>query len=324
MLRRTIKTVYLRHDAQRSLGARVIAPLLFLASAVLIGGCGHRFTRVEPENFSMTGPVTYLDKDGKPISAQALSYELAQAPTIEVAGQRYPTPAGVNASLIAGLAPIAPDSTHPTRIRVPVNGRSTLVTGWTGIRLSNQKIFVVGGCGANSANALDSTWLFDPSTARVSEDCQLHVARTGAQLTLLSDGRVFISGGCPSKNASPPLAWWELYDPVNDSISMFGPMCRPRDDQGAAQLNNGNVLMVGGHTTPRYTQADSDLTATAEIFEPSTGKSRIVGKLIMPSTNAIVIPSGNDQAIVIGGFHQNTQGDFRWIHGAEKFEGSKK
>jgi len=102
--------------------------------------------------------------------------------------------------------------------------------------------------------------LFNPTAGTWIQTGNLNVGRTEQTATLLSGGKVLITGGY----AGPVLNSAELYDPGTGTWTLTGSMSHARSglrDQDAQLLNNGTVLMAGG-----------DASDTSEIYTPATGR----------------------------------------------------
>ena len=95
------------------------------------------------------------------------------------------------------------------------------------------------------------------------------VARFRHTATLLGDGRVLIVGGVPA-DSSVPTSTAELYDPTTGVFNATGSMTTAREQHTATLLPNGQVLITGGQT-PVIGSTNLQLTATAEVYDPSTG-----------------------------------------------------
>jgi serine/threonine protein kinase len=84
-------------------------------------------------------------------------------------------------------------------------------------------------------------------------------ARGSHTATLLSDGRVLISGGY---NDSEALSTAELYDPKAGTFSPTGSMAAGRKDHTATLLSDGRVLIAGGR------DSSGRVFDSAEIYAP--------------------------------------------------------
>lgn len=106
---------------------------------------------------------------------------------------------------------------------------------------------------------------FDPASRTFSKAGDLAVNRgTGLSMTLLGTGKVLIAGGQPS-DASLESA--ELFDPLAGTSSLTGDMSEQRSFHTATLLDDGRVLITGGH---RFNFVNSALD-TAETYDPGTG-----------------------------------------------------
>ena len=91
----------------------------------------------------------------------------------------------------------------------------------------------------------------------------LTTARDYHTATLLSDGRVLVSGGY---NGTAPLNSAELYDPATGAWTPTGPLVTQREYHTATLLPNGRVLVSGG-----YGGTSAGILASAELYDPATG-----------------------------------------------------
>ena len=76
----------------------------------------------------------------------------------------------------------------------------------------------------------------------------LNMPRSGHTATLLSNGKVLVTGGEDSNNSSL-LDSTELYDPTTGSWNYTGKLNMARSSHSATLLPNGKVLVAGGDTT---------------------------------------------------------------------------
>jgi hypothetical protein len=115
----------------------------------------------------------------------------------------------------------------------------------------------------------------------------------GVTSTLLTDGRVLVTGG---RGDSGDLLSAEVYDPATGLWTQTGPMAGAHTGHTATLLKDGRVLVV----------ASCDTHTTAELYIPATGKFSPVGKAAVESScgsTATLLPDG--RVLLAGGY-----GDF--------------
>jgi hypothetical protein len=77
--------------------------------------------------------------------------------------------------------------------------------------LSNGRVLIVGG--EIGTQVVDAVAVLDPSTGGLTEEGRLTTARAGHTATLLSDGRVLVTGGFDSDgNALASAEIWTRTD----------------------------------------------------------------------------------------------------------------
>ncbi len=106
--------------------------------------------------------------------------------------------------------------------------------------------------------------------------------------TLLSDGRVLVSGGFGSGVTVHATA--QMYDPALGTWSSTGSMSTPRNAHTATLLLDGRVLVSGGFSTG----SSSSNSATAEIYDPALGTWSLTGSMGRPRADhsATLLPNG--------------------------------
>ncbi len=138
----------------------------------------------------------------------------------------------------------------------PVTGTSTPTGSMTAprsrhtaTRLADGRVLITGGGTAPGfSNLLKTAEIYDPSTGTFTPAGSMAVARLNEQATLISDGRVIITG-----QAVPPLLpgdeefATEIFDPATGKFSRTWSMVRPRFAHNAVALQDGTVLVVNGY-----------------------------------------------------------------------------
>jgi len=114
---------------------------------------------------------------------------------------------------------------------------------------------------------------------------------------------VLIVGGALT-STSDPVATAELYDPATGVFTITHAMTTAREQQTATLLPDGRVLIIGGTTSTGI--GDLQPTATAEVYDPSTGSFSVTGSMAEARTyhTATLLPGG--KVLVAGGGDDNS------------------
>ncbi len=154
----------------------------------------------------------------------------------------------------------------------------------TAVALADGRVLIAGGgYGVNSAE------IYDPKTGLFNATGQMATIRETAAAVLLLDGRVLITG-TDGWAAGKPSA--ELYDPNTGAFSpTTGPMVVDRFSHTATLLYDGRVLIAGGYSNPFargsvnrkvLAMTAERNQATAEVYDPGTGKFTATGSMSVP------------------------------------------
>jgi hypothetical protein len=142
----------------------------------------------------------------------------------------------------------------------------------------------------------------------------MHVARTGDTDTLLRNGKVLIAGGNDAENPNGPIfSSAELYDPATGRFTKTGSMTVTRANHTATLLTDGKVLIAGGWTCLDKTCDSDDRAASAELYDPATGRFSPTGSMGTPR-------AGGTATLLQDGRVLLTEGDGRSNSWAELYE----
>jgi lysophospholipase L1-like esterase len=123
-------------------------------------------------------------------------------------------------------------------------------------------------------------------------------------LTTLPSGEALLSGGARAGGSSSAethslTTMAELYDPARGTWSATGSMAVPRILHTATLLETGvdagKVLVTGGENAP------NESVASAELYDPSTGKWSPTGSMAAERAGQTATLLGNGEVLVVGG-----------------------
>jgi hypothetical protein len=153
---------------------------------------------------------------------------------------------------------------------------------------------VVAGFDSTLGWGLTFLYDFDPGTGAFT----LLGERAGSleSVTALRDGRILIVGlpQGPSGRADGPPMTGAIFDSATGRSTEVGETVVPRWGHVAVTLQDGRVLLAGGEP--------AGATASAEIFDPTTGQFTATGQMGRPrglGVTATLLPDG--QVLVAGG-----------------------
>ncbi len=167
----------------------------------------------------------------------------------------------------------------------------------TAVALSDDRVLVVGGFGAEGQPPLASAELFDPATGRWTATGSLRQGRGGHAAALFGDGRVLVAGGWVGRSTYADTT--EIYDPGTGEFTPGPRLPMAVDGLVAAALPSGCVLVVGGQTRP---QVATDRAATI----CPDGRLREVGGLGTARFKHGVAQLESGEVLVIGGTSDDT------------------
>ena len=232
------------------------------------------------------------------------------------------TPTRVNPSSApsasASPAPSATPSAAPSRTHNPsaefvATGSMTMGRdSHTATLLADGKVLIAGGGSYDEARSAE---LYDPKTGTFAPTGSMLTSHVIATATLLLDGRVLFVGGWELRDGSvwEPYngsnrilsASAELYDPKTGTFARTGSPAQARFYHTATRLVDGRVLIAGG-SLGDFADPDATATATAEIYDPATGKFTPTGSMTTPRWTHSATLLGDGRVLMAGSWSDSS------------------
>ena len=116
-------------------------------------------------------------------------------------------------------------------------------------------------------------------------------ARSGHTATLLSNGKVLITGGMNGNGTYFDSV--EVFDPRSSTFSPAPRMSANRVGHTATPLPDGKVLIAGGF--------NGNYLQDAELYDPATGRLTQTGSMTAPRSEHVAVLLRNRRVLLIGG-----------------------
>jgi hypothetical protein len=166
---------------------------------------------------------------------------------------------------------------------------------WT--QLSDGRWLIAGGETTATAN------LFDPASGTFSAVAATSTPRHVAATEPLPDGGAIIAGGVDGAPNYNILASTLKFTPSTGQWNTTGALNVARAYPAHAALSDGRILVVGGMVELNY---KNTATASAEIYDPATGRWTVVGNLNKARYQAKAVTLANGKVLIVGGGTQST------------------
>jgi hypothetical protein len=240
------------------------------------------------------------------------------------------------ASLVAAcVAATATPSAAPSRIHKP--GGEFVATGsmtmgrdsHTATLLPDGRVLIAGGSSYDEARSAE---LYDPKTGTFAPTGFMLTGQVLATATLLLNGRVLFVGGWELSggvwdgyDTSNRIlsASAELYDPKTGTFARTGSLAQARSYHTATRLLDGRVLIAGGVVNDAG-DPDAAATATAEIYDPATGKFTSAGSMTTPRWHHSATLLKDGRVLMAGSFSDPTAELYDPVKGTFSRTGSMK
>lgn len=250
-------------------------------------------------------------------SSQASTDASVDAPSHDAPRHDAGDDASFDAGVDAGTSEALGDPTDFTdvgRLSVARNGLTATV-------LADGRALLVGGEDVRTRSPYAAVDVFDPATDQLAVVAALPSPRSNHAAVRLVDGRVLVVGGgraAPTGGGSglDVLASAVVYDPARDTWDATGDLLEGRSHFGAVRLEDGRVLVVGG--TAGTFERDGmctpdcgplgDALASAEIYDPSTGRFHATGSLGQARTLHTVERLPDGRVLAIAGMNEAREG----------------
>lgn len=133
--------------------------------------------------------------------------------------------------------------------------------------------------------------------------------RYGHTATALRSGDVLVAGGFGGNGQGAVLASAELYRPAQATWQETAPMRAPRADAAAVLLSDGDVLVAGGLSVDRFTDAlghdiagpSADAVASAEVYRPTRAAWSTVGPMTVGRVGHTLTVLQDGRVLAAGG-----------------------
>jgi hypothetical protein len=242
-----------------------------------------------------SGPAAYLwlgQSHLSPLAANASDVQPGATPNLDASAGASPAVGSSGAGSAAPSAALGKGGGTWTR----TGSLPAAVWATASVILRDGRVMVVGGStGTSSAYGVGTAAIFDPATGRWSAVTPMLQPRTQAMAVALADGSVLVAGGLRN---GQPLDTAERYFPETGTWVAAGRLNLPRTQGTLTALGDGRVLAAGGgiEGSPGWAS-----TASAEVFDPSTGAWSIVAPMSVARADDTATLLRNGDVLVAGG-----------------------
>jgi hypothetical protein len=170
--------------------------------------------------------------------------------------------------------------------------------------LADGRILVTGGSKAlTEDHPFASAEIYDAKTDRWTTVAPMAVGRIGHRATLMTDGRVLVTGGKTGLSYQQDyVRTAEIFDPATGAWSPASAPPSQRKDHAAVTLADGRVFVVGGF------DPTSGIAKTAELYDPACDTwSSIATNQLYSMPTAVVLDDGRALVLTYMGYVQEVK-----------------
>jgi hypothetical protein len=165
--------------------------------------------------------------------------------------------------------------------------------------LGNGEVLVIG---------VGAAELYDPASGTFRPAAPVVTERYGYTAAPLQDGRVLIVGGVGPRSDTDFLASAEIYDPTTGKFTATGSMHTARERATATLLADGRVLIAGGDQGVCGACGYINILASAEIYDPATGRFSAIGSMTTARTWHTATLLADGRVLIAGGSGELSDG----------------
>ena len=169
----------------------------------------------------------------------------------------------------------------------------------TGPRWLGQATLLANGKVLSTGGAELSAELYDPASQTWSPVMGAPMGGLSLERhasTALPNGKVLISGGMETTRTASRKTW--LYDPVSNRLQPGPAMATPHAGHTATLLENGNVVIAGGHCPYGNEVCTSGST---ELYDAKNNSFSALAAMPVPVKHAAAVLLANGTVLLAGG-----------------------
>ncbi len=169
------------------------------------------------------------------------------------------------------------------------------------------RVLAAGGASDGCSCIRNTAELYNESNDTWTTTPNMNQARWGYASSVLSDGKVLVTGGDSDTAGNNKLASTEIYDPIANTWTTKASMSAGRTSHQQVTFtdSNGNskVMVIGG------TSSSATRLATTEIYDPSTDTWSSGQSLTYARTSFSAVLLHDGRILVVGGEATNTHSE---------------